>query len=57
MPAIWYFTNAEGVIKRKLKEKLTMENIYKNFTLNIPVSGIVAVFIEINDRDIEFENG
>jgi len=57
LPAIWYFTNAEGVIKRKLKEKLTMENIYKNFTLNIPVSGIVAVFIEINDRDIEFENG
>lgn len=52
----WYFTGIDNVIKRKSKEKLTEDQIIKEFLKKPSASGIIAVvyFIENSKRTVEY---
>lgn len=54
----WYFTFENGV-KKKLKNKLTKEDVERAFLKNVPASGVVAMYFyyitEEKQKKIVFE--
>lgn len=54
-PRAWYFSNAEGCIKRKLKEKLTANHIEDTFLKQVSLSGIIAFFTYVSEKGKEIE--
>lgn len=57
-PVQWYFTFENGV-KKKLKNKLTKEDVERAFLKNVPASGVVAMYFyyitEEKQKKIVFE--
>ncbi|EGR34456.1 hypothetical protein IMG5_010830 [Ichthyophthirius multifiliis] len=57
-PVIWYFTDSNGQVKKKMKNNLTVEAIQECFLNKTPECNIVAFFISINHvktQDYKFE--
>jgi hypothetical protein len=41
-PYFWYFTNRDGEIIRKTKERIDAEHVKETFMYNVPNTGVVA---------------
>jgi len=50
-PSQWYFTTEQGVLLRKKKNNLTMENIIQGFTQKAKRDDIVAYFVAMDERE------
>jgi len=55
-PVAWYFSDSEGVMKRKLEANLTIPNIMETFLKKKSKYGIVAYYIYLSDTIKEDNN-
>ena len=56
VPVAWYFSDQEGVMKRKLEANLTLENVIDTFIRKKSKYGIVAYYLYLSDPPNKLAN-